>query len=392
MLAALGMTWPLASIFGYGIYGLEIAQSFYRLGGKKLLLTSSPSALATSALLELRLGPALQLARKFEAALRQNPNDMHRFDFPVLHGAGNDFAGFPGSDQVRGTPNVGCVAIEHMFCSAHGRAVAQGYDRLIAISEFNAAWLRSLNIAPVFLCHQGIDPDLFYPQDKRGLFRDRFIIFSGGKFEFRKAQDIVVAAFKLFAARHPEALLLCAWQSQHQSEAQMFQQTGHVQDVPGSDGAGGIDVAGWLLRQGLAAHQFIALPFTHQLLMPQVLRECDAALFPNRCEGGTNLVAMEAMACGVPTLVADNTGQRDLVALLGASALTQQTACVTLADPAATTEGWGESSVEECVAGLERIYHDHQAARREAVVIAERVRGWSWHVQNTKLLEYLAAG
>jgi len=98
------------------------------------------------------------------------------------------------------------------------------------------------------------------------------------------------------------------------------------------------------------------------------------------------------MACGVPTLVADNTGQHDLVALLGACALTQQTACVTPADPAATTEGWGESSVEECVAGLERIYQDHQAARREAAVIAERVRGWSWHVQNTKLLEYLAAG
>ena len=29
----------------------------------------------------------------------------------------------------------------------------------------------------------------------------------------------------------------------------------------------------------------------------------DAGLFPNRCEGGTNLVAMEAMASGLPVIL-----------------------------------------------------------------------------------------
>src|SRR3546814_14756814 len=58
------------------------------------------------------------------------------------------------------------------------------------------------------------------------------------------------------------------------------------------------------------------------LMIPQVahdrlgvlMREADVALFPNRAEGGTNLVAMEAMACGVPTILSANTGHPDIVA------------------------------------------------------------------------------
>jgi glycosyltransferase involved in cell wall biosynthesis len=176
-------------------------------------------------------------------------------------------------------------------------------------------------------------------------------------------------------------LLLCAWQSQTVSDAAIFAAAGHINTTPVADGAGGLDIAGWLQQQGLAAHQFIALPHTHQMLMPQILRECDAALFPNRCEGGTNLVAMEAMACGVPSLIADNSGQHDLVALAGALPLTTQMACIQFNDPRATTTGWGESDVEECVAGLEQIYQDHSTARAAARSVATTMQGWNWHSQ-----------
>jgi glycosyltransferase involved in cell wall biosynthesis len=47
--------------------------------------------------------------------------------------------------------------------------------------------------------------------------------------------------------------------------------------------------------------------------MPAIVRECDVALFPSRAEGGTNLVAMEAIACGAHTIVSANTGHLDLV-------------------------------------------------------------------------------
>lgn len=388
-ISALGITWPLATISGYGVYGIEIAQSFFRQGGKRLLLTKRPAPLALPPLLQLRLAPALQLAEKFDAALAADPEHCETFDFPVLHGVGNDCAGFVGSDQVRGQPNVGCAAIEHLYSSPHGRTIAKVYERFIAISRWNAEYIRSLNLAPVHLCHQGIDTDLFFPQAKRGLYPNRFLIFSGGKFEYRKGQDIVVAAFKQFATKHPEAMLICAWQSQTVSDPAPFAVSGHIAATPQSDGHGALDLMAWLQQQGLTPQQFIALPFTHQMVMPTVLRECDAALFPNRCEGGTNLVAMEAMACGIPCLVAANTGQRDLVDLLGAMPLSQQSACAPSLDPRTTTADWGESSVDECVAGLEKIYQDYQAARDAATATAAKVAAWNWTAQNERLLAAL---
>ena len=391
MLESLGITWPLATVSGYGITGVEIAQSFFRHGGKKLALTKRPATLALPPLLELRFGAALELAAQFDTMLQQNPQEILDFDFPVLHGAGNDFAGFSGQDQVRGKPNIGYAAIEHLYCSPHGRAVAQSYTKLIAISEFNAAYLRSLDIAPVQLCYQGIDCDLFFPQAKRNLWPGRFIVFSGGKFEFRKGQDIVLTAFKRFAAQHPEALLVCAWQSMGVSDPTMFQTAGHIQTTPQAVPGNGLDISGWLQQQGLQPHQFIALPFTHQIMMPSVLRECDAAIFPNRCEGGTNLVAMEAIACGIPTYVADNTGQSDLVKYCGALPLTRQLPCAQATDPRLTTTAWGESDVEEIVAALTNIYQDAHAARQNSRTAAQKITAWNWDTLNQKLFAALAA-
>ena len=51
------------------------------------------------------------------------------------------------------------------------------------------------------------------------------------------------------------------------------------------------------------------MPSRANRTMPGILASADAALFPNRCEPGTNLVAMETLAAGVPAILAANTGQ-----------------------------------------------------------------------------------
>jgi glycosyltransferase involved in cell wall biosynthesis len=63
----------------------------------------------------------------------------------------------------------------------------------------------------VDLVLQGIDPTLFHPAPKSGLFKDRFVVFSGGKIEYRKGQDLVLLVFRVFLVRHPEVLLVTAW-------------------------------------------------------------------------------------------------------------------------------------------------------------------------------------
>ncbi len=382
--SSLALTWAPSTISGYGIYGVHIVLQFLRRGGEKIICTHQPGPVMLPALTQIRLNPVLDLARKIAAVMRQSPSETLAFNHAVLHAVGNDFAGFEGQDRVWGKPSVGCAAIEHKIFSSHAREIARGYDKLIAISRWNERFLRELDIGPVHLCYQGIDTSLFSPGPSTGLWRDKFVVFSGGKFEFRKAQDIVVTAFKAFREKHPEAFLVTCWQNLLPLDPVPFQLAGHCHDVPQNNGKS-IEISAWLLAQGLPQESFIDLPYTPNMLMPFVLRECDVALFPNRCEGGTNLVAMEAMACGIPTYVANNTGQRDLVDLLGCGAFNVQKP-VKPSPNMASTEDWGETDVDEVVAVLERTFEQREESRRNAAVVAEKIKEWDWGLVNEKLL------
>jgi len=359
---------------------------FLRRGGTQIILTNKPAITTLPPLTELQVTPFFELARKLNAFRAENPKEILSFDHAVLHGCGNDFSGFEGQDRVWGKPNVACAAIENLVCTDHGREISGNYDVFIAISRWNEAFLRSLNVGPVHLCHQGIDTTLFQPGPRSDLWRNRFVIFSGGKFEFRKGQDIVLAAFKRFYAQHPEALLVVCWQNLLMPDAAAFELAGHCQVMPQAAENYGLKLTPWLLSQGLPQESFIDLPFTHNLLMPTVLRECDVAVFPNRCEGGTNLVAMECMACGVPTYVSYNTGQKDLVDLLGCGAFRTQKPVKPRAGMQ-TLEDWGETGVDEVMTALEFVYNNRADTARNAAAIAEKIKTWEWGLQNEKLLK-----
>jgi glycosyltransferase involved in cell wall biosynthesis len=384
--SSLAISWVLSTISGYGIYGLQIGLQFLRRGGEKLILTRAPSVAELSPLAAAKLAPVFDLGRKLDAHMRDNPKELLSFDYPALHGCSTDFSGFAGQDRVWGKPNVGCCAIEHLVITEHGRAISKNYDMFIGISKWNADFLNSLNLhGPTYLCYQGIDGTLFQPGPRSNLYNNRFVIFSGGKFEFRKGQDIVLAAFKRFRQKHPEALLVTCWQNLLMPQTEAFQLAGHCMDVPEAAPNYGLQTTPWLLKQGLPLDSFIDLPFTHNLLMPLVLRECDIAVFPNRCEGGTNLVAMEAMACGVPTYVAYNTGQKDIVDLMGAEALHSQKPVKPSPDMNSVMD-WGESDVDEVVEAFERVYTSRAAAAQKAAKVAEGMKAWEWGGLNEKLL------
>jgi glycosyltransferase involved in cell wall biosynthesis len=62
----------------------------------------------------------------------------------------------------------------------------------------------------------------------------RFVVFSGGKLERRKGQDILMAAFKQFRDRHPraDALLVVAWHNYWPEYMKDIGSAGHVQGYP----------------------------------------------------------------------------------------------------------------------------------------------------------------
>jgi glycosyltransferase involved in cell wall biosynthesis len=131
--------------------------------------------------------------------------------------------------------------------------------------------------------------------------------------------------------------------------------------------------------------------------MAAALRDADVALFPNRCEGGTNLVAMEAAAAGVPLVVAATAGQIDLARFLEATPLANGSrslgpgfqGCVALTslrplDPtgAAGRRGWAEVEVDDLVRALDAIYAAGQRGSGAALAAqsaAQRMQsGWTW--------------
>ena len=63
---------------------------------------------------------------------------------------------------------------------------------------------------------------------------DRFRVFSGGKLEWRKGQDIVVEAFKRFSHKHPQAnaQLVCAWSNSWRQTTLTMLNATHTVGVP----------------------------------------------------------------------------------------------------------------------------------------------------------------
>jgi glycosyltransferase involved in cell wall biosynthesis len=104
----------------------------------------------------------------------------------------------------------------------------------------------------------------------------------------------------------------------------------------------------------------------------------DVAVFPNRGEGGTNLVAMECMACGVPTILSANTGHLDIADPNCCFPLLTQGPVSPGGQSGPAIEGWGESSVNEIVEHLERVHSDRKEAARRGAAAASRLADLTW--------------
>lgn len=232
---------------------------------------------------------------------------------------------------------------------------------VITGSRWAARYLQEMGIH-TRLVIQGVDTDLCRPQSKR-LCKDRFVVFSGGKLELRKGQDIVVKAFSVFASKHPEALLITCWRTPWDGDkvwntvATSVNASGICEEFVLGDDVGASTRA-WLERNGIRPDQYISFGMFSNRQLPDVLREVDVALFPNRCEGGTNLVAMEAMSCGIPCILSSNTGHLDIIRQDNCLPLTVQRPVKYSCDYLgfSSQRGWGESDIDEILAALETVY------------------------------------
>jgi tetratricopeptide (TPR) repeat protein/glycosyltransferase involved in cell wall biosynthesis len=382
----LGIDWPIGLDTGWGVYGLNLALQLVQRGDPRPVLFAPPPA-TLPALARFRLRQALDDADRFTEDFVLTPS-MH-VPGTMLRALGNGIVGMRGGERLRADHDVGVIFFEDTALDADAIERARRLDLLIAGSTWNGDVLRSRGLTNVRVALQGIDPTVFHPAPRSGALDGRFVIFSGGKLEYRKGQDIAAAAFRVFRQRHPDALLMTAWHNAWPATIGDFSAAGHLAGAPRIiDGV--LRVSEWLQGQGIPADAILDLGSLPNAVMGQVVREADVALFTNRAEGGTNLVAMECMAAGVPTIVSANTGHLDLVSTGGCFPLDHQTAVSAPATSAYRgTEGWGESDVNEIVALLEQLYTDRDCVRRRGALGAEAMQGMTWARQVEKLITEL---
>jgi glycosyltransferase involved in cell wall biosynthesis len=366
------LNWAPSSFHGWGVYGLNLALAWAADPEIEPVISHvvQPEHLVIDALKIRRLSPVVQGSAAFQARLAAHAGGTATSGLPVLASCGGSFSPGRVAHQValHGTPTIAVTFFETAELAPEAVARARSFPLIVTGSTWNEAVLRAHGVDAVKTVLQGIDPGLFHPAPRLGVMPGKFLVFSGGKLEARKGQDIVLAAFRRFVERRPDAVLATAWHSPVDRAAATVDASGLAAPLP-FDGEGRPDVRAWAAANGLAEGNFIDLGVLPNALAPQVLREMDVAVFPNRAEGGTNLVAMEAMACGVPAILSANTGHLDLIEADNAYRLERQRT---------DALGWGDSDVDEVVARLEEAYADREAARARGLRGAATLAGMTW--------------
>jgi glycosyltransferase involved in cell wall biosynthesis len=334
-----GIDWPVSGSSGWGVTGLGMALALAKHPGARPVLTRDPDRASIHPLDLI----ALDKTRGTKADL-------------MLHGLGHALnPGLPWPSTRGRKRNIAIIACEDTSTPPNVVNRVAHYDAIGTHSTWNSALLRSWGLQNVHVIPQGVDRSHFHPAPRSRPFGDRFVIYSGGKLEYRKGQDLVIAAFKRFKERCPEALLMVSWANQWPSTILEIGTMGHVAGLPDvKDGR--LDITGWLVRNGIKAEDVVDLGLVPNWMMPRFIAEADVAVFPSRCEPSTDLPAMEALACEIPTIVSDCTGHMDLTPAAPILLRSQPPARATPTYQA--TEGWGESCVDEIIEALTDVWQD----------------------------------
>ena len=388
MIKNIGIGWQLHDRTGWGVYGINLTLQLLSRSDYAPTLLFPAGKLPEHPLQRETLLPAIENYNTLVKALTHTPGFKPSSDnLTILYGLGNNF--IHNELPLESPNNAGVIFFENTMFSAHGRKRGAHFPLIITGSHWNQEILEKQNFpGNIKTVIQGIDPTIFHPAPKSGIFKDRFVIFSGGKLEYRKGQDIVIAAFRIFQQRHPEALLLASWYNAWPESMQEIMTRGYVSGFPDDKGNQEEAISRWLLQNGLPKDSFLTLPNTPNIYMAPIIREADVALFPNRGEGGTNLVAMETLASGIPVIMAANSGQLDFADQSICRPLRKQEKVVTTAAMPGV-EGWGESDIEEVVEALEEAYDNPQEAQQRAMRAAKKMLDFSWDKQVEKLLQVL---
>jgi glycosyltransferase involved in cell wall biosynthesis len=360
---------PVGSSHGWGICGKYITREMAALTGGNVRIACQPFNVDTvadelefQAINALRFGPQ-------DAAGTQVVNGVSRIPHPLLSCV-VDKTFKPWQPALRGPFTLGYTFFEENLLTPQWINNARTYfDRISTGSSWCTQVLRDYGLTNTETVIQGVDPRVFFPwpdnaPPAREFLRDRFVIFSGGKFELRKGQDVVIRAVKAMQDRHPDVVLVNSWFNPWPQSMDTMRGSKLLRwPALAANGGAYLDSMTRILAEnGMDLNRVVILAPRANALMARIYRNTDVGIFPNRCEGGTNLVLMEYMACGKPVVAVASTGHSDVVRPDNAVPVAIKGE-MTINDGSGPVAKWPEPDLDDAIAKLEWVYqHRTEAA------------------------------
>ena len=363
---------PVGSFHGWGVCGKYITKELSRLDDVTLI---NPGFTFDdiSDEFDFRLLKSKMISE--EEKSRINGTNMY-IDHPILQATNTSLK--PMLPQLRGSVNVGYTFFEDTVLDSS--AVENGnqyFDTVVTGSTWCEGILRGYGLTNVKTVIQGIDPTIFNrSHSEKEYLRDMFVIFSGGKFEFRKGQDIVMRAFKHMQDKYRDICLINSWFNSWAFSFNTMSMSTHITFSPPSGDY--ISVMNKVfVDNGINLDGVITLPLYPNIMMPRIYKNTDIGLFPNRCEGGTNLVLMEYMACGKPVIASYNSGHKDILTEQNSLMLSEMRP-VTITTHDRATAVWDEPSLDETIERLEFAYLNRDSLKAIDRQAGEDLGNMTW--------------
>ncbi len=365
---------PTGSFHGWGVCGKYIVKELSRLEDVRLV-TEGLEFQNIQDEFDYRLLKSVLIPEEEAQAIRSG--SVSSIPWPLLQNI-VDKTLRPAVPGLRGSRTVGYTFFEENILAPDDIENARrAYDLVVTGSTWCEEVLRRHGLTNVSTVIQGVDPTIFNASHaEKEYMQEKFVLFSGGKFELRKGQDLVLKAFKVLHDRYPDVMLINSWYNHWASSMQTMCASPHIRFTPESGDYHSL-MRRTLVDNGITPERVITLPPYPNLVMTRIYRNSDIGVFPNRCEGGTNLVMMEYMACGKPVVGSYNTGHKDVLTTSNSLMLTQMRS-LTVSANGHRIAVWEEPNLEEVVANLDWAYHHREEIRAIGNKAAQDMTSLTW--------------
>jgi glycosyltransferase involved in cell wall biosynthesis len=333
------------------------------------------------------LNLARSLAKKTDVRLLPLDQPAGRIDGKVLHAVAD--INFRPALDIAGDYNAGYCFFENDLMLDSIRN-ARSYDHIFCGSTYNKKLLELYDIYHTSLLIQGVDHDVFNAEPPRKQ-DSKFYIFSGGKFEYRKGQDLVLTAFKALMDKYPDMHLVTLWENMWPQSAATMKHSQHIKfNVWGET---------WQERMkslcdtnGIPPERVTHHPISHQKEISSIIANTDLGIFPNRCEGGTNLALMEYMAKQRPVIASYNTGHRDILTPNGSNAILLHHQTLRSLKPFIGYENtvhWYEPDINELISNLEWAYLHRDELNKLGNAATKTMQKFTWGASADCILDHI---